>query len=341
MQLELIAQKAFFEDFFILQNNENPQHQDFVRFLQEVEGFALCTDFSDWESLQKQAMENPLLRWLLFGQGSKPVPTITFQENLSEALDDAEIYEKGSPFKLFFTEKETPEAAKQGFVALHPEGLAENWRVFDSQRRDRRVPIDSKSKVRFDSWEKVKVFQHCCHSILIFDKYLFTEKDVHGNLKTKIDLNLFAFFRHFLAHCQLPESLQLYILTDQRNISLDNDQLPENWNDRPRFAKRELKAFFNAEFPNLKLEISVVHYDSRQQQEESEHDRGIYTNYFFIEIGKGLNIFDSQGKIDSRSKIEFNFAFRPTEQNLAQSGLESFAEYLSAANKPLPRLLKF
>jgi hypothetical protein len=323
--LELIIDKNFLENFFIL-TNDSDYHRDVEKFLKKVKNFTLITNYTSIEEMQSDVLrdENYLLEELI-----SRVPTLKFIPELSQEIQQEAYYKDSSAFKLFFVENLdevacTELSQKYGFSYLNTSNLQENWEAFYSEREDRAQPItqDILSNPRFDTWEKVKYFQHPVHSILIFDLYLFCNDPRVG----LIEDNLLVLFKSLLYDTSLMKPLEVTIITDDRQIKPENVQI-EN---RMKVITKELKLFFKENFSNLKVEITIIKYDKRRHTEgvEVERDRGIYTNNFFIRPNHGINILDEQQKIYARSDIQFYWLFRPMEYNLSVSGLRNFKKYI-------------
>ena len=95
------------------------------------------------------------------------------------------------------------------------------------------------------------------------------------------------------------------------------------------YIREKMNDFLQAEFPSLRFDVTVVNYDKRKHSTESEHDRGVYTNYFYFEIGTGLNIINCAGELINRSKISFYLPLRSNDKNVVLSGLNSIKTYLN------------
>lgn len=335
--MELVITKEFLNDFFISFDESNKYHVDLKEFLTtKIKGVTIITDLQDVTEWEQASEENPLWLYLL----DIPMMTPEFIPTIETDIATPSFYSTYThPYKLFLTSKDKNTCENlckdYGFEYLSIENLEEKWQTYYSQRDDYNLPIDSISSPRFDNWAKLLDFKHPINSIVIIDKYLFCEFKQDGTKQFSHGDNLLAILRSLLSNNSNKLDFQLLIVTDSRNINIDDGLQPSSRDRRMNYIRNKLGDFIRTEFPLLRFDITVVNYDKRVHTTESEHDRGVYTNYFYFEIGTGLNILDCSGRLINRSKISFYLPLRSNDRNVALSGLNSIKTYLNDVNNHL------
>ncbi|MEZ4885469.1 MAG: hypothetical protein R3E32_12125 [Chitinophagales bacterium] len=327
--MELIITKAFLENYFLEYDAKSEYHIDWERFLKRFKSFVLVTDMEELENfdalspieLEDFISSTPFLS-LFFDN----IHNIVFQKELSSQLQTNEFYQKGSIFKLFFTTIESNQcqelSEKFGYIYLNPNNLVYEWKLFYNAKEDTPIPItlDPKANPKFDSWEKIKLFQHPIRSMLIFDKYLLSDKSTGP-----IDKNLFPLLLNLLQDFPLFEELDLTILCELK-FNKESERA-----EKTKTLNKRIQRFFRKNFVHLNVNVTLIHYDEgiRSRYSEKEHDRGLYTNYFFIKVGAGFNVFDKYNKILNASDMDVLFLFSKTGRNVGFRGLRNFKQYIN------------
>lgn len=330
--MELIISKYFLEKFYDLQNSENEFFKDFELFLgKKIADFILITDFSEDEFVDFQMTFGGIYR-----QIEEKAIEIKYLDSLETKLQDASFFNQGSSFKLFCLDKSNEFCddleQKYGYLFFNLENIINKWKTFYSQRDDDSIPIDTFSNPRFDDWQKLQNFHHPLNTIIIFDLYLFSESN-----RIKTENNLFPMLKNILLNTQINKKLEICIFIKNKDIRLNGVNFTdESFITKVNSVKNKLIRFFSDNYANLDVNIFIVNYQKQQQPNENEHDRGIYTNYFFIPMGKGINIFDVDNNITSRSKIDFMFTLTKKGRNNTLSGLKNFKTYINS----IPRIEK-
>jgi hypothetical protein len=192
------------------------------------------------------------------------------------------------PYKLFFTSKDKNTCEnlckEYGFEYLSVENLEDKWKTYHSQREDYNLPIDSTSNPRFNSWTKLSDFKHPVNSIVVIDNYLFCEFKQDGTKQFSHNDNLLALLRNLLSNNSNKLDFQLLIVTDSRNINIDDTLQPSSRDRRMNYIRNKLSDFIRIEFPLLSFDITVVNYDKRIHTTESEHDRGFTQTTFILKL---------------------------------------------------------
>lgn len=335
--MELVITKEFLDDFFISFDEGNKYHIDFKEFLTtKIKGVTIITDLQDVMEWEMASRENPLWENLL----DIPMMTPEFIPTIEADIATTSFYSTYTfPYKLFFTSKDKNTCENlckdYGFEYLSIENLENKWKTYYSQRDDYNLPIDNISSPRFDNWAKLSDFKHPINSLVVIDNYLFCEFRQDGTKQFSHSDNLFAILKNLLSNNSNKLDLQLLVITDSRNINIDDALQPTSRDRRMNYIRNKLSDFIQSEFPLIRFDITIVNYDKRIHTTEREHDRGVYTNYFYFEIGTGLNILDCSGRLINRSKISFYLPIRSNDKNVALSGLNSIKTYLNDVNNHL------
>ena len=330
--MQLIIETGFLEEF-VKAENKDFWYADFFRFLTEKAiGFCMTINVADEAALRIARKENPLIREILHHTA-----IVEYLPFLSLEIEQPSFYTSNSVFKLFCTTKTDIECKKleqkYGYKYLNISNLKNEWALFQSDRDDASLPIDTTSNPneRFDDWAKIRLFKHPIRSMIIFDKYLLVNQ-----VNQDITQNLFKLFDNLLEDITLANPLEILLLVSKEihsrtNIDKNNRILAGtiSINDRIEKIGQYIEAHFNSNYVNLRPKITIVHYDNAEDPTtDKEHDRGVYTNYFFFEIGAGINLFDSSNNLTKRSTLNTHFLLKLPGKAVGFSGLRSFRDYI-------------
>jgi hypothetical protein len=334
--MELIITKEFLDNFFILFDENNKYHLDLKNFLTtKIKGVTIITDLQDDTEWQKVSEENPLWENLL----DIPMMVAEFLPTVENDISKMSFYSAYTyPYKLFFINKDknTCDSLSKnfGFEYISIENLEDKWKTY-SQRDDLHLPIDNVSNPRFDNWAKLSHFKHPINSIVVFDKYLFNEMKNATIQQWSLNDNLMKIFENLFENKSNKLTLDLSIIILRDFISPPSTvPIPAGMN-KLEYAHNRVLNFFNSNFPLINVNISIIHYDKHKHSSETEHGRGIYTNYFYIFIEQGINIFNCSGQIINNSHLSYFFPFRSPDKNIVMSKLNSFKTYLNDINSYL------
>jgi hypothetical protein len=329
--MQIIIESEFLESFYILHDAKNATEADFSRFLTaKLQDFCLVTDFEDLDALQAETMENPMWEMIV-----DRLPRTEFSTTLKQDIEQPNFYTQDSIFKLFCTTKSDTECKaleeKYGYTYLNINTLKNKWAVYQSDRDDNPMPIDTTSNPRFDSWTKIQTFRHPISTMVIFDKYLFV-----NSINQDINQNLLELLKNLIPDVALNQPLEILFLVaketnSSKNIDKSNRLMPSTTsiNDRMILIGQHIESFFTTNYHNLTVKVSIAHYDKTDDPTtDKEHDRGIYTNYFFFEIGAGINLFDGSNALRNRSTFNAHFLLKLPGKNVGFSGLRSFRDYI-------------
>ncbi len=338
--MQIVIEREFLESFYILHDAKNATEADFSRFLTaKLQDFCLLTDFDNLDALQAETMENPMWEMIV-----DRLPRTEFSTTLKQDIEQPNFYSQDSVFKLFCTTKTDTECKtleeKFGYTYLNINTLKNKWAVYQSDRDDNPMPIDTTSSPRFDSWAKLQAFKHPISTMVIFDKFLFVNQ-----IDQDINQNLLELFKNLIPDVTLHQPLEILFLVAKEQVNYRNNQVINRKknidikdrimpttipiNDRMILIGQHIESFFTTNYHNLAVKISIAHYDKTDDPTtDKEHDRGIYTNYFFFEIGAGINLFNSSNNLRNRSTFNAHFLLKLPGKNVAFSGLRSFRDYI-------------
>lgn len=337
--MQLVIEKNFLDDFFALvPRGETFWYQDFEYFLKKrAKGFVLSTDFSNKIELFAAFQDNPLWEYV-----SDNSDNYTFDTALNDSIENSTFYARNSVFKLFCTTKTDVECKdleeKYGYMYLNINTLKDKWALFQSDRDDASLAIDTTSNPRFDNWAAIQAFKHPIRSMIISDLYLLDNSQTPPTDPNKVDKtqpldkNLYPLLLNLLEDVALENPLELLLLVKKSAIDTQNriPFLPAFPNNKLQKMGKEIETFFQDNFTKLKVNLTIVHYTGSLQPNEKEHDRGIYTNYFFFEIGAGINLFNSSNQLRNRSTLNTHFLLKLPGKNIGFSGLRSFRDYIDS-----------
>jgi hypothetical protein len=331
--MEIVITKEFLQDFFIGLDDTNIYHIDFKKFLTaQIKNINLVTNISDLEELEKLSEKNPLWELII----DRGLDNIDYKPNLINELQNHQLHQSGYPIKLFCVNIDKNACSslteKFGYEFLCFENIDERWKIYFSDREDYNLPIDSISNPRFDNWQKLQDFAHPINSIVIFDKYLFSELKQNGAQQWSTEDNLFQIFKNLIKDAENEIPLSVTIIIDHQHIKLAGVTNLGVQSNKLLFLKQKIESFFAQNYSKLKINISIIHYDKSKHSTEKEHGRGIYTNYYYIFIEQGINILNCSNSIINNSHVSFFFPLRYIYKNIALSKLRNFQTYIKDIN---------
>jgi len=327
--LELILDKAFVNNFPDSYKGDVECIDDFQGyFIRNLRNVKLVTNYVDLEDILNHAKTNPILRRIL-----QSIPQIDFRSNLLTQIDSPTFPVTGSPFKMILSGEDTATCTRQrkqyGLEYLNPAILSERWKLYFSQRTDtcRKTTNDSEipSEFKFDSWKKFQNFTHPLNAIIITDFYLLAWKrkdEFEKNLKC----NILPLLENLMSEASEDIPVEIIIVTEI-NTSIPTPSQPEKLLYSQKMIVDSLKLKTRKKF-----NLSIIHHNQKYYPRDFEafHDRSVITNYFYIESGKGFNIFKDSGinpRIDFNTEIKFRFIFNPQNIYTAFKDLKNLSQY--------------
>lgn len=317
--MEIVIDRHFFEGF--KRNNpeeQQPAYDNFLIFMDNLhKDSVLIGNYSTLEEFIDHMRENPLLERLL------ETPMAFFPApNLQDEICEPAFYERGCSLKLFFVEK--PEAKckdlerRFGYYYFSGKLLGKTWGGVFTDREIGRYFITSRKaipdNIKFDSWRKLKALQHPLNAIVIVDKYILVDGE-----NQSIEANLKPLLLEIIPNKQNELPIEIIIIAEQ-GVSNNAEHRRKGWYEKQeidnlyfRSVFKELKRFLKENFPNTIIDLTIAVLDKKVKNALKNegfeiHDRRIITNYYWIEAGKGFNLFDNSNQVKaSDSKLYYGF----------------------------------
>jgi hypothetical protein len=265
---------------------------EFNSFFYSSEILAFCPAELD----KKTIADNPILRNLV-DRSFSGQKNITIQKN--QSLNNTEIWENFQPLLmnlLFSGSKELDSSLFEAWLKM--DSLPNSWKKF-SNNQVSIVNVGGKNS-EFKSWEEFGIKSLPLSSLVIFDPYLFSEKElIHQNLPRLIN-GMVDFER-----VEIPIKIVFVVGGDGSKRFASADFIAKR--------NQELKDLIENEFSD-KIEYSVVYLKN-----SFFHERCILSNYFYMTAGKGFNFFTTNGEIDRKTHNTVTIKFL--------SDLNSFKEF--------------
>lgn len=307
---ELIFDKSFLNDFFVLMDDSDPIHSDFLSFLKEVRDFKLVINVNDFVELEELHEHNPLFEILV----DTKVPEIKFNADLIEDNDDDK-----TEFKMYFIERAKKDCEQLsldlGHEVICTENLNEKWSIYNPKREDKKRKVTKSRNIpanfRFDSWDVLNEYNHPVNSILVFDRYILVDND-----QQKIENNLIPLIKKLSGNKKSPKALEITIVTSLFKYNIHKSYLS---------LEQDLKKTLKRDF---KLNLIFHSKQGYPRNFEGLKARRIFTNYFVIKSEDSFNYFKKNGRINNNTEIEISFIFDKTEWILAKKDLADISAYI-------------
>lgn len=247
---------------------------EFNSFFYSSEILALCPGELDKKTLES----NPILRNLV-DRSFSGQKSITLYKN--QSLIWPEVLEKFPPRLmnlLFIHEKESESVHYTNWLKIN--SLPNSWKKF-SNNRVSLINVGGK-KSEFKSWEDFGIKGLPIPSLVIFDPYLFTEKELIQENVIKLINGLVDFER---------------LTTPLKILFVVGGDVNKRFSPADFISKRyqEVKDLLEGNYSD-KVEFSIVFL-----QNSFFHERCILSNYFYMIAGKGFNFYTSKAKIDQKT----------------------------------------
>ncbi|MCB9251736.1 MAG: hypothetical protein H6605_04675 [Flavobacteriales bacterium] len=278
------------------------------RFLKKIRGIEVITD-SDFDGIEDLVNESE------FYSDLSEINGIVCDKTWLDKLKDESFLYSGNLSKVFLLGNDfdcKAMTSEYNLLFINNSNLLDSW---NDVRTDREIsemtPSNSDDNpFSFHSWEKLKLFKHPFHDLLIFDLYLLGDKS-----NQKIDDNLIPML-NCLSEFNPKQKFELTILTKEflkpKNIYNPVEKIEEV-------------------FTKIGIEkCKLIYYDAQKSESLKEHDRQLYTNYMVFDCGAGWNIFNQKGGVNTSTKIIGRSIFRNDSKNSSESALQNFKKYFEA-----------
>ncbi len=321
--LDIILDKDFLTAFPV--GSDNIYCLDFIKFLKKIRKYRLITNFSSVNEMKMSACL-PLIEYLIDG---KPPEIIKFCE-IDKYINDEVIngIDKTYPFKLFLVEMDySQQRIDYGFEFINSSNLPERWKIYYSEREDKKRKVTNSEIdeiVKFDSWSKLKEYDHPFNSLIIFDLYLLGDKDGQ-----KINDNLFPLLENLLEGKNLKSELHITIIT-------------EYFKDKIELIHNRISEFVSKINGVKKFNLNIIKHDKRfyPRNFQDLKFRRIYTNYLVIEEEKGFNCFKKKNETGLIHNIGFSYITDPFTNCTLKTEIDLIKRYVEKVqNRPVSQYL--
>lgn len=173
-------------------------------------------------------------------------------------------------------ENRATNASNVGVINVYSEGVLEHTELFN----DNGPSIKRETRNNWAEILKTARAKQNCNSMVIADNYIF--QDVNANLYRILD----ALLPHKL---ETVFYLTVFSLNEISDAELDK-------------KKQQLEKRIQEMRPNLAVNTEVF-----SCTKDYFHDRGIITNYQWIEIGAGFNIFKNDGTAKKTTNVHVSY----------------------------------
>jgi len=228
------------------------------------------------EDMQK----NPYIKKLL--KESKTRGKVLLEENRHDLFEE-KSYPSLSANTMFIMNKSKEECQKleedYGMYFISIDNIFErakllfSWALYNVTRNE-------KASNKFKNWEELQNFRHPFNAMVLVDNYILQEKDNYKGIDNLIDL-LDNFLPNELQ--KLDFHLTIIIKKDEKNLKSKCKKLTEMINNLKR---------------PYKIVISLISVSS-----DKNHDRNIFTNYFWLHSGHGFDYFSKKGDVTNPTNL--------------------------------------
>ncbi|EJF10592.1 hypothetical protein [Pontibacter sp. BAB1700] len=339
--MEVYLDRNFLDGFKYDLEGQKSGFNNFLKFIRSLGSrIMLIGNYASFGELSEHIKSNGLANQLF----DEPITYYSIPDLLLK-LDDVNFYSQGSSLKIFFVDESKARCTelenKFGYYFFSPKSLAESWssRNNFSDEEIGRYFITSKdtfkNELRFDNWSKLGAIGHPLNSIVIVDKYILCDKKNQG-----IYYNLMQLLIELVPNCQNELPIQITIITE-KGLSDDVNEEKRLVEDREYFkqVRKDLIYYLKDQRAYNTFNLSIIVLDKRTQRKLREdgfeiHDRRILTTYYWIEAGKGFNLFnDTDGLNASDSKMYFGFNANGHNILDVEHMLEGYAKCLELSTK--------
>jgi len=271
--MELFIEKEFLENFYREVNIENPSNEEdiLINMLSDYGDKTVYIDYkvTTHDELEKLKEDNPYFA-LIFNT-SYPIEIDSFEEHFK----NKNIYSRS----IVLMNKEQvwfDELRQKGVLCFSFENYKSELKKLLSILN---IKIDL--SVGFSGWDCLKKLNEVpSDKIIITDNYIIIDKD-----KQKIEDNLAPLLKKIIP--TQHKEIQLDIFTKEFNEKPKGDFLK---------VKEKAKKAYNKIKNGLEGFINVKHtiYSLEHARDFDFHGRGIITNYYYLNTGKGFNLMPSK-----------------------------------------------
>jgi hypothetical protein len=244
--------------------------------------------------------------------------------NMLDEILTSDFINDGFVFKMFFIDANAQTCnelrAKYGFAFFCKDNFEVEWMKYYCQRNraELTMPVDATG---FNEWNKLELLKHTFITAIIIDPFLLNEKET-------LETNINELIKSLIAFENIDCMREIILITtDNKNKELSDD----TWQERFNIVSK-LKSLFP------KVDFYLFRYPSKC----GDHERGIYTNYWFIKSGTSFNFANKSGNIkDAHDDITSHMNFYKGTLDMLTSRMKDAEAYvIFSIDEPITGILQ-
>jgi hypothetical protein len=206
--------------------------------------------------------------------------------------EDNQVFTQIAPNSLLFLDQ-TKEQCEQlsdeyGLIFLCKENLLQkinlifSWALYN-------VTKDKKAIQSFKNWKELQKFKHPFNAMIVVDNYILDD--------TKSLYNLKDLLNNFLPNTLEKQIFHLTIITNNQKTIRSEGRIHE----KQKYDLDKKCQELNTEISSLrsyKINLSLILIDS-----DKNHDRNIFTNYFWLHSGHSFDYFSEKGEVTNPTNL--------------------------------------
>jgi len=314
MDATFVLQKGILDELYIRED----EFKNFLEFIKKYfRDYTLITDFNNEREFILFSEENPLLELLLdkFNQ-------IQFVSDLSNILENKDLLKLSSKRTIvlsMLSDKICNDYLSSHGILFFNLSLLKNWELYSDIILSKSLKVTKDNaippKMRFVSFKCISRFFKHCDSIVLFDKYVFSNKSNQLLIN-----NLYVFIESIL---ELNEIIDIMIISEFKG----NDITKQYY---------ELKKYLDQKGYS-KYNLNLVHHCKAfyPRNFEGLHSRFILSNYIHVRSNDSFNFFKENGDFNNLADIDIKFSLTRDNSHSYFKDLQAIREYISRVkNEP-------
>jgi hypothetical protein len=287
---------------------------------------------ADMNKIEEFANTNSLIKALIKNssresQKSKitPMPDFFAEANFNNA------YPANSIFLLDKSSEECWRLENEcGTMFINKEGLVKKGRLLFSWALYN-VTKDTKAIQSFKNWKELQNFKHPFNAMIIVDNYILDEQKSLDNLKLLLENYLPTELKNTDFHLMIITSHQKTIIKKvggkTETMEIDKYKLQDKYD-------KELKNLVQRLDKPYQIITSLIGVSS-----DKNHDRNIFTNYFWLHSGHGFDYFSAKGEVTNQTNLMIFPIFYQNEKigSNQNSVYEAVYQHLSEVKRIVDR----
>ncbi len=256
----------------------------------------LDIDLEDFLILAEADVQNRGLVFSLLDSSQRGNRQLSFEPEIFEFIENeqANLPTFLNPHTLFLLDREKEFCErfekKYGFWFYNVERLFEKA-AFILSSALYNVTKQVTASARLSNWGDLRAFRHPCNAMVIVDNYIFSP-----NYRQTYQQNIYDNIVLFL---------KVVLLNNFENIEFDLTFVSEK-DSKNRFTIDELYNNLNQKlagnFTNIYFNLSII-FTNELPPDLQNHDRNIFTNYFWLHSGYSFTYFDNRGNTAKETNL--------------------------------------